>query len=125
MCARSASTVRPVACRRGTSARPRTISGANLSSSFASHPGCRTAASMSDREVVVHEIVRELGDGCGGDDAALVDDSEFARHAARERQLLLHEQHREFRLAIQALDEIADLRDDVRLDALAGLIEYQ
>ena len=40
-----------------------------------------------------HYFVGQFADGTGGYAAALVENAELARHAARKRQLLLHQQH--------------------------------
>ena len=42
-----------------------------------------------------HHFVGQFADRTRSDAAALVENAELARHAARERQLLLHQQHRE------------------------------
>ena len=44
----------------------------------------------SDREVLVNEVVGQRSDLAASDDAALVDEPELARDAARKRQFLFH-----------------------------------
>ena len=55
----------------------------------------------SYRQVRLHQLVRQGTDLVGDHQPALVQDAQVARHAARERQLLLDQQH----------GEIAALRD--------------
>src|SRR5688500_15870920 len=76
-------------------------------------------------QVLPDEIVRELWNISARNHSALVEDPEFTRNAASERQLLFDEQHGEISLFVQTQDDIADLVNDVRLDAFGGLIEDQ
>src|SRR5215471_1165813 len=69
--------------------------------------------------------VGELVDRAACNASTLFENSERARHAAGKRQLLLHEQHRDPGLSIETQDDVADLVDDVRLDAFGGFVEDQ
>ena len=63
-----------------------------------------------------------LGDLAVGDRAAAVHHAEAAADPAREGELLLDEQHGD-PLVVELHDDVADLVDDVGLDALGRLVE--
>src|SRR5690348_2000602 len=77
-------------------------------------------SSPSDGEVPPDEVVGEIADRARRDGAAAIEDREATRHAARERQLLLDEQDGHALIA-EPRDDVADLRDDVRLDPFGRL----
>src|SRR5690606_32184028 len=74
----------------------------------------RARTMRSYREVFTHHLVGQVGDRAADHHAALVEDAQVRADAPREGQLLLHQQHGEALLAIQARDHIADLAHDVR-----------
>src|SRR5690606_35432450 len=85
----------------------------------------RPRAPPSHRQMLPHQVVGQSFDAAAGDDSAFVDDAELARNATCERQLLFDEQHGQLLLLIELEDDIADLVDDVRLNAFGRFIEDQ
>src|SRR6266540_1076952 len=80
--------------------------------------------SGSDLQVPMDEIVGEIRDRPVGHRPPAVEDAERQRHPARERELLLDQQHG-YALLGEAHDDVADLGNDVGLDTLGGLVQDQ
>jgi len=75
--------------------------------------------------MLAHDIVGQCVDRTGGHTPSFLENDEVARDSSRKRELLLYEQHGHASLAIEPQDDVADLVDDVRLDAFGRLIEDQ
>src|SRR3954471_11478809 len=98
--------------------------------SIASAPGSASTVMVamfmppSDGQVPPDQVVGQVADRARRDRVPAVENHEAAGEATRERQLLLDHQHRHT-LFMQMRDDVADLRHDVRLDALRRLVEDQ
>src|SRR6185369_6443442 len=80
---------------------------------------------LSNRQMLLHDLVGERIDGTGYYQSSLVEESQLGGDTSREGQLLFHQQHGQSLLAVQTRDDIADLAHDVRLDAFGGLIQHE
>ena len=76
-------------------------------------------------EMCADDVVGQLVDRPAGRRAAFLENAEFAGDPPRERQLLLDQQHRDARVAIEPQDDVADLVHDVRLNAFGRLVQNQ
>jgi len=65
----------------------------------------------------IHDLVGERIDFALGDQLAVVENRELVGHTSGEGQLLLDQQHGQAVLAVELFQRIADLGDDIRLDA--------
>ena len=70
-----------------------------------------------------HDVGRELAERAAGHAVSFVEKAEPAGDTPRKRQLLLDEKNGDTGVAIQPQDDVANLVDDVRLDAFSGLVE--
>src|SRR5437879_2608982 len=86
-------------------------------------PSSSTGRWGSDAEMVAHDLIRQLVDGSAGDAPAFFEKTEFARHAARETELLLDEEHGHAHFPIQLENNVADLVHEIRLNALGRLVQ--
>src|SRR5690606_10299921 len=75
-------------------------------------------------QMLADQRIAKIAHAVARDDAALFHQPEFAANALGEREFLFDEQYRQ-PFAVQPLDDIADLVDDVGLDAFVGFIQYQ
>src|ERR1051326_995965 len=71
------------------------------------------------------DFICQFIDRSGSDSPPICDDAEFAGYAARERQLLFHQKHGQPFFFVQLQDNVADLVNNIWLDAFRRLIEDQ
>src|SRR5687768_14905677 len=80
-------------------------------------------ARFLDRQMCAHDAVAEFGDRTLGNDRAAIHDAKGVGEFLREIEILLHEQNAHLALLPQKPDRVANLIDDVRLNALSRLVE--
>ena len=59
----------------------------------------------------------------GSDSASVVENAEFARHATREGQLLLDQEHGKACFLVQFQNDVADFVDNIGLNSFGRLVE--
>src|SRR5579859_4683465 len=74
-------------------------------------------------QVLLHDGLVQVRDGAFRDNRAAVHDVKAVGHAQAEIQILLHEQDADLPFLPDPYERLADLINDVRLDAFRGLVE--
>lgn len=72
-----------------------------------------------------HDVGCELPERAAGHAVSFVDKVELTGYRPRKRQLLLDEKNGDTGFAIQPQDDVANLVNDIRLNAFRGLVENE